>query len=358
MEKEFVKKTKSKKRKVKKIIINTILFLAFLISGVILLNKSVRFETKRLVKYDENSNIDYKVYLVKNDFYEKDYLEKDMLYVASLIDKIKINFKYKFKSEIPEDIKFTYNIYGKLSINNITNTKSYFEKTYTLLEDKSINMNNNKEQIIDEELDIDYSQYNKIANSFKSQFGVETESKLTVYMVISKKNAKNGNFNLDNSSIMNVKIPLSERAIDIKLDYKEINETNNIIEELPIGLKEILPIIISIILIIISIIFMIKIIRIINSIRIRKSIYDKYIAKLLKEYDRLIAESSSLLSFKDKEIIEIKKFTELLDIHDNLQLPIMFYEEEPHKLAYFYITHDNVIYLLTIKEEDISKKQI
>ena len=37
------------------------------------------------------SKIDYKVYLLKNDFYEKEYLDKDMLYVASLIDKVKIN---------------------------------------------------------------------------------------------------------------------------------------------------------------------------------------------------------------------------------------------------------------------------
>ena len=348
---EKTKKVKPNKF-IQKIVLTTIIFFVFLISGIVLLNKSVRFETKRIVKYNENSNIDYKVYLIKNDFYEKEYLDKDMLYVASLIDKVKLDFNYKFKSERNESISFVYGVYATLAINNPTNTKSYFEKTYTILEDKELSLSNGKEQAINETIEINYPQYNQIANSFKRQFGVEMDSKLTVYMVISKKNSDGTNFSLNDKSIINVQMPLSEKAIDIKLDYKDINETNNIIEDIPIGFKEILPIIISVLLILVSLLSMIRIMRLIAKELAKKSPYDKYIAKLLKEYDRLIAESSSLLSFDDKEVIEIKKFTELLDIHDNLQLPIMYYEEIPHELAYFYISHENVIYLLTIREED------
>ena len=98
---------------------------------------------------------------------------------------------------------------------------------------------------------------------------------------------------------------------------------------------------------------MIKAMRNINLLRKKKSAYEKYINKILKEYDRLIAESSSLLSFEGKEIININKFTELLDIHDNLQLPIMYYEEKEHEQSYFYISHDNVIYLLKIDSNNV-----
>ena len=161
---------KQDKKRIRKIVFSTIVFFVFLISGIILLNKSVRFETQRIVKYNETSNIDYKVYLIKNDFYEKEYLDKDMLYVASLIDKIKLNFKYKFKSEIDKNVVFNYSVYGTLSITNPSNHKSYYEKTYTLLEDKTLYMSNSKEKEIDEEVEINYQQYNQIANSFKRQF--------------------------------------------------------------------------------------------------------------------------------------------------------------------------------------------
>ena len=46
----------------------------------------------------------------------------------------------------------------------------------------------------------------------------------------------------------------------------------------------------------------------------KKSNYDKCISKILKEYDRLIAESSTLLSFDEKEIItKLYYFEEALE---------------------------------------------
>ena len=84
----------------------------------------------------------------------------------------------------------------------------------------------------------------------------------------------------------------------------------------------------------------------------KKSNYDKIVSKYLKEYDRLIAESSTLLSFEGKEIIRVSKFTELLDIHDNVQLPIMYYEITKHELSYFYISHSNTIYLFEVHNEE------
>ena len=338
---------------VKRLFFDIVVFLIFIVLGTILLNKSLNFESEKIVKYSEKSNLDYKVYLVENEFYDEPYLDKDMLYVANLIDKILIDFDYNFESDDKENIDFDYKIIAKLSINNQTGTKSYFEKSYVLLDSKKINMVNSTGQTIKEQISLDYPYYNRLANSFKNQFGVESDSKLTVYMLINKKNGENSNFTLDSSSMMNIVIPLSERSVDIKLDYKEIDETSNIIKKETMTIKDYLPLIISVVFIIIALIMMVKAMRNINLLRKKKSAYDKYINKILKEYDRLIAESSSLLSFDGKEIININKFTELLDIHDNLQLPIMYYEEKEHELSYFYISHDNVIYLLKIDSNNI-----
>ena len=338
---------------VKRLFFDIVIFVVFIVSGTFLLNKSLNFESEKIVKYSEKSNLDYKVYLVENEFYDEPYLDKDMLYVANLIDKILIDFDYNFESDDKENIDFDYKIIAKLSINNQTGTKSYFEKSYVLLDSKTVNMVNSTGQTIKEQISLDYPYYNRLANSFKNQFGVESDSKLTVYMLINKKNGEDSNFTLDSSSMMNIVIPLSERSVDIKLDYKEIDETSNIIKKETMTIKDYLPLIISVVFIIIALIMMVKAMRNINLLRKKKSAYDKYINKILKEYDRLIAESSSLLSFDGKEIININKFTELLDIHDNLQLPIMYYEEKEHELSYFYISHDNVIYLLKIDSNNV-----
>lgn len=338
---------------VKRLVFDITVFLIFIVLGTILLNKSLNFDSEKIVKYSEKSNLDYRVYLLENEFYDEPFLGKDMLYVANLIDKILIDFDYTFESEEKEDINFDYKIVAKLSINNQTGTKSYFEKSYVLLDTKTVNMVNSTGQNIKEQISLDYPYYNRLANSFKNQYGVDADSKLTVYMLINKKNGENSNFTLDTSSMMNIVIPVSERSVDISLDYKEIDETSHIIKKETMTIKDYIPLILSVVFIIIALIMMIKALRNINLLRKKKSAYDKYVNKILKEYDRLIAESLTLLSFEKKEIINIGKFTELLDIHDNLQLPIMYYEEKEHELSYFYISHENVIYLLKVDANNI-----
>lgn len=346
---------KNKKSSINKIIKYCFLFLVFAIFGTLLLNKSLRFNNQKVIQYREKSNLDYKVYLLKNDFYDKDYLDKDMLYVASLIDKININFDYLFESDEKENIDFTYNVVAKLSITNSNGTKSYYENTYTLLDNKKVSMIGNTSQGISEEIKIDYPYYNSLTNNFRNQYGVDTSSKLVVYMLVNKNNVEGSSFKLDNNSVMSVEIPLSEKAVDISLDYKDINETNEIVETRKISVSDIVPIVLAVILICVSLIFAIKLIRCVIPNKV-KSEFDKQVNKILKEYDRLIAESSSIISFKDKEVVNINKFTELLDIHDNLLLPIMYYQVKEHEMCYFYICHENIVYLLKIKRSDFDKK--
>lgn len=352
---QITDKQKVKRKKtVERLVFDMILFVILLSIGIILLYKSFGFESEKIVRYSEKSDLDYKVYLVKNDFYEQEYLGKDMLYVANLIDHIAIDFKYNFTSEEAENIDFTYSVVAKLSITNAAATKSYFDKSYVLLKDKKVSMSNVNSQTITEEIKLDYPYYNKLANSFKNQYGVDPESKLTVYMLINKKNADEASYVLDSSSSMNVVIPLSERSVDIRLDYKEIDETSKIIKRQSMAVKDYIPFGVAALFIILAIIMMIKGMRNAYKLRTKKSAYDKFVGKILKEYDRLIAESSTILSFDDKEIISISKFTELLDIHDNLQIPIMYYEKLEHELGYFYIAHDKVVYLF---EVDANKLQ-
>ena len=339
---------------IKNLIFDIFIFILFLVLSILLFQKSLIFEPVQNVKYFEKSNLDYKVYLHENEFYEQEYLSKDMLYIASLIDKILIDFDYTFESEDNENIDFDYKIVATLTIQNQAGTRSYFEKTFTLLNNRTINLKNSNRENIKETVNLNYQYYNSLANSFKNQYGVDADSKLTVYMLVNKKSNENSNFSLDDTSNMKLVIPLSERSVEIRMDYKDINQTNNIVKKKEHTITDYIPILIAIISIIISLIWLVKAIRKIESLHIKKSEYDKYISKLLKEYDRLVAESSTLLSFEGKEIITITKFSELLDIHDNLQLPIMYYEVSKHKECYFYISHENMVYLLKVDEKSLN----
>ena len=56
-------------------------------------------------------------------------------------------------------------------------------------------------------------------------------------------------------------------------------------------------------------------------------------------------------------MIKISKFEELLDVRDNLKLPIMYYVVTKHTKCCFYIKHNDDLYLLTIKSVDLEQKE-
>ena len=74
-----------------------------------------------VVAFSENSNVDYKVYLKENKFYEKDYLEKDNQYIASLIDKVEANFKYNMDIPSKFDYVYGYKIVAEVEVIDVTN---------------------------------------------------------------------------------------------------------------------------------------------------------------------------------------------------------------------------------------------
>ena len=89
-----IKRTKENKRSYvsyeRRVLLYFIVVLGCLVLAASFLVKSFSTDSKEHITSKENSYIDYKVYLKKNDFYETKYLEKDMLYVASLILKKKV----------------------------------------------------------------------------------------------------------------------------------------------------------------------------------------------------------------------------------------------------------------------------
>ena len=97
---------------------------------------------------------------------------------------------------------------------------------------------------------------------------------------------------------------------------------------------------------------MIKSIRLLKKSFASKSKYDKYVEKLLRDYDRLIGEAKNLISFEDKEEVYFTRFSELLDVHDHLNLPIMYYNVANHVKCYFYIVTNDIVYLYVVKAVD------
>lgn len=334
----------------KRTIIYFIIFIVFLLIGIIVLMKSFSIDEDITINYKEKSNIDYRVQLKENDFYESEYLGKDMIYVASLIDKINIDFDYLFTIDEKVDMDLKYTILGTLLITDMTGEKKYYEKEYQLLEEKSINIKEKTSQEIKETINIDYDYYNKIVNEFRRNYGLSTQDKFIIHMKIDKYNNEDKSQAIE-GNYMTFSIPLSEKSVNISMDYKELEERSHSISKKNKELLNKIYLVISAISIVISIVMLV--ISIYSYIKNpHKNKYEIYVNKILKEYDRLIVETSNLPNTQGTDIIRIEKFSELVDVHDNIKMPIMYYIVREKEECCFYIKHEDTIYLKEVKSKD------
>ena len=330
-------------------------FALFFVSGLVLMLQSINFNKEEYINYAETSVLDYKVYLKQNDFYQEKYLEKGMLYVASLIDHIDIDFLYNFNIDEKVNLDFKYNIVGKLSITDSDGKNVYLTRDYTLLEDKEFKLVNEQDHTIQEKIVIDYGEYNKIANSFKSTYGLDTASKLNIYLNVEKKSDTEAIKDIANDNNMLIQIPLSQRSVSISMDYKDINRNSKLVKSSSITVKNVAFIVVSVVLLLVSFYGLYNVLKLLGLLSNKRSAYDKYIAKMMRQYDRLIVKHYTCPDLSNYNVIKIREFNELLDMRDNLKVPIMFYNVTDHQKSYFYIVNNNDLYLLVLKAVDFEK---
>ncbi len=161
-----------------------------------------------------------------------------MKYIASLIDYIDIDFNYEFKMN--ESVIYDYDYYIEADVKvfekgNPSNV--IFEKKNKLVRDS---VSANQESLdfnINENLKINYGEYNDLIRLFKTSYNIIADSTLTLtlYVNVEGKYEKFEELIKTNNS-MNIVIPLSEQMLNIEMDYKDINNSDVITQTTKKGL--------------------------------------------------------------------------------------------------------------------------
>ena len=335
-------------------ILYMVLFFISLTICLLFASKTIIRTKANPIDYSQKGSIAYKVYLNKNNYYKEDYLEMNKSYVASLIKYIDIDFNYNFNMSRKTTIDFDYKIMGELVIENSKTGKEFQKIDYVLQDTKTGKVIQDTKKAITENIKIDYAYYNGIANGFRSGLIVDTVSYLNVYMEVTPKVDKSLNYQIPNTNKVSLRIPLSEKAVEINLDTSSQNSNQQIIPDEETKFNK-LYLLLEIIFFIPTCYLMIKMINKLLSAFDIYTAYDRYVRKKLKEYDRLIVETNSSLKTKGLNVIDIKSFTELLDARDNLNLPILYLNTIPHQEGIFYILSNNDLYLLTVSNDELEK---
>ena len=180
---------------------------------------------EQYVSYDETSNIDYKVFLKDNEFFENNYLGSNKQYIASLIEYITANFQYNLSLEEKDvQYKYSYRIEADVDVKQKGTNNSLYNTTEEILSHQE-RTGNSAQVNIQENVNIDYNYYNNLIKKFVNIYDLKDyESTLTINMYVNVVGScELFEDNQTQESVMSLSIPLTTKTIAIDLSNNLIN---------------------------------------------------------------------------------------------------------------------------------------
>lgn len=303
------------------------------------------------LKYEEDNNIKYNIFLKKNEFFESPFLGENRTYIASLIDYIDVNFEYKIKynKQIKGGTKYKY--VALVRANKKDAEGYYWEKEYDLSDEKELKVEKENIITISDNVKVKYSTYNEILNRFKKEYGVNTDGELKVIMKI------NNNANFENverpiniDSQISLSIPLLEQSLEVTINKDDSNE-KDILEIKNKSNSKIYLIykISGAIFVLSSLIGFVVSTK--KNIEYKKTHqYKVTLEKILKNYDSIIANTNNLPPMSGLKRIDISTFEELLDVYNEVRMPINYFQNKAENESTFFIINDDIVWIYKLKK--------
>ena len=311
------------------------------------------------VTYSEKSNIDYKVFLKENKFYENSYLGPNKDYIASLIDYLTADFDYHLKlDEQNVEYKYSYRVEADVSVQKKGSKNSIFNKKETLIEQTEKETHRSSVNV-KESLVIDYNHYNNLIMNFIELYDLEDiESTLTINMYVNAiGSCETFDENKTKESVMSLSIPLTTKTMAIDISDDLIDTENNVMQcKSPYSYNS-LYLITGIVLASISLLLVVLTIRYEIKTRSAENIYERELKKILNNYSSYIQTINNEFDFKNYNLMKVDNFTDMLEIRDTIRQPILMKENADKTGAYFIIpSNTKVLYIYRLKVSDIKKE--
>ena len=342
------------KNRTKNVLRNICISTIILFLGIIMIVKSFIVEQGKenlLFSYNISRNLNYSVNLVENEFFANQTLDMDRTYISSLVDKINMDFSYSLSGNKKSNTKYMYQIIAVTDVKyanvNEDSNKTIWSKQEVIVEPKELDANGSN-FTINENFDVDFAKYNNEVKNFKEQLRMPIKADLVIKIIVRSDSDVPGIENtVVESSIMNVKMDLAQDVFTIEKQFENA-ETKSVVDKTE-DKKQIN----KVLLIIGSIFVLVAILIILDSIKksikfSKKSDYAIALNRILKNYGDIVAEIVSPVEIDSLNVIDVKNFDQLLDIEEEVRMPILFYETIADEQGEFIIICDTMAYRYVI----------
>lgn len=354
---EDVVKYHQAKRKRHKIKLATITVVLFVIS-IILIGTYYYFDKEDVVTYKENSNVEYEVNIKENEFYDDSSIKDGMNTISILIKDIDAEFKYNLDLSEELKYKYDYKIVAEVEVKEKSKSNSIYEKQYEIIKKDIQETQNNKLEIL-EKINIDYNRYNDEIKRLIEVYSLkDTISEIRLVLYVNVVNQNTGKSINATNKVAQMTIPLTTNTVEITMNE---NVKGNQGETLKFGIsKENLNYIFlfGFLMFVSSLLTLLNLVRYISDTRSAEKMYDNEMKKILFDYKSYIQKITDLLDYNDYKVINVETFKELMGMREELQSPILMYQEKNIRRTIFLMVNQNLLFQFILDSNLIREKLI
>lgn len=319
------------------------------ISGVIYFKSS----RTQYINYNEQSKVDYGVYYKDSElFLDGAYHGKDFAYVAQDIERFVSNFEYEldFDTAGSVDFKYTYRVDAKVQISDKTSGKPVYVETETVIDEHPFERRGST-LIIKEQVELDYQKYNKIADKFSRYEGLE--SALLVELHVNVVGASEEfSENSQNTFVAALTVPLCKQIIDTKLTSSIPQGESKLLAYSNVKSAHVWKVLL-IVMACMAAVLAAEFVAFVYLTRNTDITYDLRLGRLVKSYKSFIQKIINPFDDTGYQLLFVDTFTEMLEIRDTIQSPILMNENIDRTCTRFLIpTNTKLLYVYELKVDD------
>lgn len=315
-----------------------------------------RIDQTYYIDYTESSDIDYSVQLAPNDFYDKEWVEKDKAYVSSLIENIMAKFRYELdmNASTAVEYSYSYSIDAVLCIADKYSGAVIYEPVTEILPEKSYTQSGAQKLVIKETVLIDYDKYNDSAIAFNKTYNLkESTSTLVLTMRVNVTGACDEfENNSENTYFTSLNFPLAVDTAEPTVTASVSSGESKVLACASAFNKNVF-LTLAIVFGVLDVVLAALLVFFIHITKNEDINYTIKVQKIFKNYRSFIQQLTGIFDTEGYQILTVSTFAEMLSIRDTIQSPILMSENADQTKTLFMIpTSSRILYVYEIKVDN------
>lgn len=326
-----------------------IFMILFAVLGYLFLDSGFNTKTRVRVLYQDNSDVDYKVEYISNE-----YVFESEKYLSNMVDSININFNYENVLSEYFTGYYRYNVEAYLIAYEDDITNSLWERKSYLVNEKTEVIDDNKINNIkiEDYFVVDFKEYRDEVTEFIDKYGINLSGYLHIRINIFE---SLNFFDLGNEyaddKVITINIPLTYNTF--KIDVDNLDDVDSYYDFTNDSTMNIVFLIIGAFCLAISLSLIILVIKQFRLVYVRQSKYTKELNKILFKYKKNIVRVKRLYVNKKYNMIYVDSFTELMDVYNRTKKMISFKEIKRGMYSIFLIIDSDDAWIYRFVSDDL-----